>query len=104
VAVGHSLNRIGGRFKNGNKTDFWLRSTMCFQKINGTWLIVHDHASVPLDPASGEALLNLEPRQSAESLFLVRGAIFREAPEVFREIAGFLQATQDAVPAAVRHQ
>jgi hypothetical protein len=26
-----------------------------------SWLIEHDHASVPLDFASGKALLNLEP-------------------------------------------
>src|SRR5215216_5705946 len=61
VAFGHSLNRISGTLKNGNKSDFWLRSTTCFRKIDGNWLIVHDQASVPLDPESGEPLLNLEP-------------------------------------------
>jgi hypothetical protein len=25
------------------------------------WLIAHDHGSVPVDPQSGRALLNLEP-------------------------------------------
>ncbi len=61
VAFGHSLNRISGRLKNGNRTDFWLRSTTCFRKIDGNWLIVHDQVSVPLDLESGRALLNLEP-------------------------------------------
>ncbi|SRR6266545_4094705 len=61
VAFGHSLNRISGRLKNGNRTDFWLRSTTCFRKIDGNWLIVHDQVSVPLDLQSGRALLNLEP-------------------------------------------
>jgi len=61
VAFGHSLNRISGTLKNGNRTDFWLRSTTCFRKINGNWLIVHDQVSVPLDLESGRALLNLEP-------------------------------------------
>ena len=61
LAFGHSLNRISGTLKNGNKSDFWLRATTCLRKIDGNWLIVHDQASVPVDPESGTALLNLEP-------------------------------------------
>jgi uncharacterized protein (TIGR02246 family) len=61
VAFGHSLNRISGTLKNGNRTDFWLRSTTCFRKIDGNWLIAHDQVSVPLDLESGRALLNLKP-------------------------------------------
>ncbi len=38
-----------------------MRSTMCFRKIEGTWLIAHDQISAPLDLASGKALLDLEP-------------------------------------------
>ncbi|HEX2492802.1 MAG TPA: SgcJ/EcaC family oxidoreductase [Steroidobacter sp.] len=61
VACGHSLNRVSGTLKNGNRTDFWLRWTACFRKIDGNWLIAHDQVSVPLDPESSRALLNLEP-------------------------------------------
>ena len=61
VAFGRSLNRISGTLKNGNRSDFWLRWTTCFRKIDGNWLIVHHQASVPLDVESGRALLNLEP-------------------------------------------
>jgi ketosteroid isomerase-like protein len=61
VAFGHSLNRISGTLKNGNRADFWLRWTSCFRKIDGNWLIVHHQASVPVDFESGRALLNLEP-------------------------------------------
>jgi uncharacterized protein (TIGR02246 family) len=61
VAFGHSLNRISGTLKNGNRTDFWLRSTTCFRKIDGKWLILHDQVSVPLDLKSTRALLNLKP-------------------------------------------
>ena len=32
VAFGHSLNRVSGTLKNGNRTDFWLRWTACFRK------------------------------------------------------------------------
>ena len=61
VAFGHSLNRISGTLKNGNRTDSWVRWTGCFRKIDGNWLIVHDQVSVPIDIESGKALLNLQP-------------------------------------------
>jgi uncharacterized protein (TIGR02246 family) len=61
VAFGHSLNRVSGTLKNGNRTDFSVRWTAGFRKIDGNWLIAHDQVSVPVDPASGRALLNLEP-------------------------------------------
>ncbi len=61
VAFGHSLNRISGTLKNGKRSDYWVRWTACFRKIDGNWLIVHDQVSVPLDVQSGRALLNLEP-------------------------------------------
>lgn len=61
VAFGHSLNRVSGTLKNGNRTDYWVRWTGCFRKIDGNWLIVHDQVSVPFDGQSGRALLNLEP-------------------------------------------
>jgi ketosteroid isomerase-like protein len=62
VAFGHSFNRLSGALKNGTRAGgFWVRATYCFRKIDGNWLIVHDHVSAPLDPGSGKALLNLEP-------------------------------------------
>jgi ketosteroid isomerase-like protein len=62
VAFAHSFNRLSGRLKNGTRTGgFWVRATYCFRETDGNWLIVHDHASAPLDPGSGKALLNLEP-------------------------------------------
>jgi ketosteroid isomerase-like protein len=60
VAFGYSLNRISGTMNNGTSTD-WLRSTTCFRKIDGTWLITHDPVSVPVDPQTRRALLDLEP-------------------------------------------
>lgn len=61
VAFGRSLNRIHGRLKNGRRTDYWVRWTTCYRKIDGTWFITHDHVSVPLDLRTGQALRNLEP-------------------------------------------
>ena len=61
VAFGHSLNRISGALKNGTEIEQWVRWTTCFRKIDGNWLIVHDHVSVPTDFATGKALLGLRP-------------------------------------------
>jgi len=61
VAFTHSLNRISGTLSNGQKTDLWLRWTAGFRRINGTWLIVLNHNSVPVDLAHGKAVLDLKP-------------------------------------------
>jgi ketosteroid isomerase-like protein len=61
LAFAHSLNRISGTLKNGNRNDLWLRWSTCFRKVDGDWLIAHDHVSVPLDEETGKALLDLKP-------------------------------------------
>ena len=62
VAFAHGFAKLRGTLKNGNEAGgFWVRFTACFRKIQDDWLIVHDHASVPLDVATGSAMLGLEP-------------------------------------------
>lgn len=62
VAFAHGLARLRGTLKNGNPAGgFWVRFTACLRKVGGTWLIAHDHASVPLDLESGRAALSLDP-------------------------------------------
>src|SRR5262249_16325973 len=61
VAFAYSLKRISATLENGNRADPWVRWTGCFRKIDGNWLMVHDQVSVPLDLASGRALLSLAP-------------------------------------------
>lgn len=61
VAFSYCLHRIAGTLKNGHKTDFWLRWTACWRKTSGQWLIVHEQVSVPVDFASGRALMDLKP-------------------------------------------
>jgi uncharacterized protein (TIGR02246 family) len=46
VAFSYCVHRIKGTLKNGQQTDWWLRWTACYRKINGKWLIVHEHVSV----------------------------------------------------------
>lgn len=61
VAFAYSLNRLSGSLGDGTRSGIWVRATLCLRKIDGSWLIAHDHASVPLDFATGKALVNLEP-------------------------------------------
>ena len=61
VAFVHALERFTGKLKNGQQSDLWLRYTGGLRKVDGTWLIVHDHVSVPADFESGKAALDLKP-------------------------------------------
>ncbi len=61
LAYAYGLNRLSGTLRNGQRTGMWVRWTCCFRKTEGNWLIAHDHVSVPLDMASGKALVDLEP-------------------------------------------
>jgi ketosteroid isomerase-like protein len=61
VGLVHCLERISGTMQNGQKVDFWLRATSGLRKINGKWLIVHDHISVPADFNTGKAAMDLKP-------------------------------------------
>ena len=61
LAFVHSLNHVNGTLASGHMTDLWLRWTACFRRIDGEWLVVHDHVSVPADLEHGQAVLNLTP-------------------------------------------
>lgn len=61
VAFAYGINRLAGTMPNGNEFGVWVRWTAGFRKIDGTWRIVHDQVSVPADPLSGKALLDLRP-------------------------------------------
>lgn len=65
VAFTHSFNRSSTTLPTGQKTEFWLRWTTCWHKIEGKWLIVHMHVSVPFDFVTGRAVLDLKPEPHA---------------------------------------
>ena len=58
LAVVHSLNHVTATLASGPSIDLWVRWTACFRRIDGVWLVVHDHVSVPADV---QALLQLTP-------------------------------------------
>lgn len=55
------LEHAVGTMTNGQKLDTWLRSTSIFHRVDGKWLDVHDHVSVPADMATGKAQMDLKP-------------------------------------------
>jgi len=61
VAFSHSLYRVSGTLLDGGDITMWVRLTVCYRKIDGTWVVTHEHTSVPFDPESGKASLDLKP-------------------------------------------
>jgi ketosteroid isomerase-like protein len=62
LAFGYGFGRLSGTLATGATTPgMWVRATFCFARIDGDWLVVHDQVSVPLDPAIGRAVTDLEP-------------------------------------------
>ena len=61
VAFGHYLLKCGATGEDGKEQTGWTRGTVCWRKRSGTWMVAHEHFSVPFDMESGKALLGLEP-------------------------------------------
>ena len=61
VAFAHYLYHVTGTLTDGSAVAMWVRATLGLQKADGAWKIVHDHESVPFDPATGQASLDLTP-------------------------------------------
>jgi uncharacterized protein (TIGR02246 family) len=61
VAFCHGLHHVTGTTKKGQKIDMWWRATQGFRRIDGSWRIVHEHASVPFDMKSGKVSFSLKP-------------------------------------------
>jgi ketosteroid isomerase-like protein len=61
VAYSHSLNHVNAAKTDGKTLDMWWRSTVGYRKLNGGWVILHEHNSVPFDVASGKVSLDLKP-------------------------------------------
>ena len=61
VAFASCLYRVSGKLHAGEELGMWVRATFCLHRIDGEWQITHEHDSVPFDPATGKASLDLEP-------------------------------------------
>ncbi|MBS1532053.1 MAG: nuclear transport factor 2 family protein [Bacteroidetes bacterium] len=61
VAFSYQLIHVQATMTGGQKADFWERMTFGFRKLNGKWLITHEHVSVPVNLKTGKAVLDLKP-------------------------------------------
>jgi ketosteroid isomerase-like protein len=61
VAFCHYLYRVTGTLIDGGNIEMWVRATVCLSKVDEKWAIVHEHQSVPFDPETGKASLDLKP-------------------------------------------
>jgi uncharacterized protein (TIGR02246 family) len=61
LAFCHFTAHCGCSGQDGKEHWSWLRMTSCLRKIDGHWLIVHDHCSAPFDPMSEKVMLDAGP-------------------------------------------
>jgi ketosteroid isomerase-like protein len=48
IAFCHGYMRMNGRKKGAEqRVSFWMRETLCLERVGGDWRIVHEHTSVP---------------------------------------------------------
>ena len=61
LAFSHSIQHFACTDPKGNKFEMTMRATDAYRKVNGKWLIVHEHLSAPIDLATGKADLTSKP-------------------------------------------
>jgi ketosteroid isomerase-like protein len=63
VAFCHSLNRMAANPLGApDGFELWFRSTVCYRRIEGRWLVTHEHTSTPFDmDGSFRASVDLRP-------------------------------------------
>ncbi len=58
LAYSHNTERVTGTMKSGEQVEVVLRVTDIYRKVQGKWVVVHEHVSVPADFATGKAVFN----------------------------------------------
>ncbi|GAB3745430.1 YybH family protein [Microlunatus parietis] len=61
VAAAHMLVRASGTLLNGREVDYFVRVSDSLRRGSAGWLITHEHVSVPVDLATGSAVIDLRP-------------------------------------------
>ena len=54
IGYGHSIQHVTGTMADGTSMDMTVRVTDVYRKIDGKWLIVQEHVSVPIDFSAGK--------------------------------------------------
>lgn len=53
VALARGLHRVVPLGETHPAGESWIRVTIGYQRINGAWQVIHEHVSIPFDPATG---------------------------------------------------
>jgi uncharacterized protein (TIGR02246 family) len=61
LAVAHALAHTAAMQTNGKPMEMWFRVSLAFRKVGGRWLVTHEHSSVPFEPQSMRAAVDLRP-------------------------------------------
>jgi len=61
LAFCHYLAVCGGTAPDGTEQSGWVRGTICMRRIDGQWLTVHEHFSMPFDPETMKVADDLKP-------------------------------------------
>jgi len=54
IAYGHNIQHLSGAMADGSSMEMTVRVTDVYRKIDGKWLIVQEHVSVPIDFSMGK--------------------------------------------------
>jgi ketosteroid isomerase-like protein len=60
MGMARSIQHFTWNDKDGKAQEATLRVTDVFHKIDGKWKVIHSHVSVPVDPKTGQAQMNLK--------------------------------------------
>jgi ketosteroid isomerase-like protein len=61
VAVAYMLHRTNGTLKSGREVDYWVRATICCRRTDHGWWITHEHISLPVNPGTWSAVMDIVP-------------------------------------------
>jgi uncharacterized protein (TIGR02246 family) len=61
VAFDHHLTHVHATNTSEQVIDMWFRESIGYRRVNGHWLVVHQHSSVPMNMTNGQADITLRP-------------------------------------------
>jgi len=60
LGMARSIQHFTWNDKDGKAQEATLRVTDVLHKVDGKWKVIHSHVSVPVDPKTGQAQMNLK--------------------------------------------
>jgi len=60
LGMARSIQHFTWKDKAGKPQEATLRVTDVYHRVNGEWKIFHSHVSAPVDPKTGQGLMNLK--------------------------------------------